>query len=135
MGGHSGKEKLEGRVEVYRQGAWGTVCHDYWGIEDATVLCRMLGLRKAKKAFRDAKFGPGKGRIWYNYLKCKGVEATLQDCPREDLIACPHKSDAGVRCEDGKYMIVVFKNSNLNYKNIYDILVAEAALTTVLLLK
>ncbi|XP_062376584.1 galectin-3-binding protein A-like [Sardina pilchardus] len=96
-----GKSPSEGRVEVFHAGSWGTICDDDWGIEEAQVVCRQLGLRGAISAETGAKFGQGSGRIWLDDLRCKGSESSLSSCGFKGwgVTDCSHSEDAGVVCD------------------------------------
>ena len=38
-----GEAPCEGRLEIYIDGDWGTICDDYWNDDEADVACRQLG--------------------------------------------------------------------------------------------
>ena len=59
----NGYDQKQGRVEVFYNGTWGTVCDDFWSIEDANVVCRQLGYPRALSASMYAAFGPGSGTV------------------------------------------------------------------------
>ena len=43
----------EGTVEILNRatGEWGSVCDDYFGYDEATVVCRMLGFEAAIRSY------------------------------------------------------------------------------------
>ncbi|XP_022808387.1 scavenger receptor cysteine-rich type 1 protein M130-like [Stylophora pistillata] len=89
-----------GRVEVYHNGHWGTVCDDYWDIDDAKVVCRQLGFSGAAQARCCAAYGEGSGRIWMDDVHCQGGEAALSHCSSNSwgVHNCGHWEDASVNC-------------------------------------
>ncbi|XP_035384443.1 antigen WC1.1-like [Electrophorus electricus] len=91
-----------GRLEVYHEAAWGSICDDQWDIRDAEVVCRQLGCGKALRADGSAAFGAAEGVIWLNRVKCRGNEIHLRDCSYslKNHTDCSHKEDAGVICAD-----------------------------------
>lgn len=42
----NGNTTSMGRIEVVKNGAWSTVCDEDWDHDDATVVCKQLGLGK-----------------------------------------------------------------------------------------
>ena len=96
-----GDTLLEGRVEVFLLGQWGTVCDYNWDLYDATVVCHQLGYAIAVKAPRSAIFGAGSGPSWYYSVYCTGTERNLTECNNYNYnfgSACSHSRDAGAVC-------------------------------------
>jgi deleted-in-malignant-brain-tumors protein 1 len=95
-----GNNTSEGRVEVYHNGVWGTVCDDSWDINDATVVCRQLGYSRATAALTSAYFGNTISPFWMNRVHCSGVETSLQQCTFGgwETAHCSRGGEAGVSC-------------------------------------
>ncbi len=74
-----GNVASEGRVEVYHNGRWGTVCDDFWDADDAMVVCRQLGYIYGIPSSRIA-FGQGQGPVWLYDVRCTGSESNLLNC-------------------------------------------------------
>ena len=90
----------QGRVEVYYNGEWGTVCDHGWDNTDARVVCRQLGFGSSGSAYKSAYYGQGAGPIWLSNSSCLGTESSLADCGHFGMTVgdCTHSNDAGVYC-------------------------------------
>lgn len=80
LAGHPRKHN-EGRIELFHQGEWGTICDDDFSIFNANVLCRQLGFVSATGWTHSAKYGKGQGetpgeRSWFRPGKssCPNLE-------------------------------------------------------------
>ncbi|KAG7281941.1 hypothetical protein CRUP_002999 [Coryphaenoides rupestris] len=92
-----------GRVEVYHNSQWGTICDDSWDLNDAQVVCRQLGCGNATAT---AYFGLGTGPIWLDEVRCVGNESSITDCTHQEFGShdCNHSEDAGIICDGGSTM-------------------------------
>ena len=75
-----GTTPLEGRVEVFLFGQWGTVCSYFWDLAEATVVCHQLGYLRAAEAPGYSYFGAESGPSWYSNVHCTGTERNLTEC-------------------------------------------------------
>ena len=95
-------DKGSGRVEIYHDNEWGTICADFWDLNDATVVCRELGFPTALRAFNMSGKGDNSS-IWLDNVRCEGIEASLTDCASNGWgthnCDTKNKIDAAVKCQ------------------------------------
>ena len=103
-----------GRIEVFYNDHWGTICDDSWDMNDANVVCRQLGYKYAVRALQGSDVPDGSGQIWLDDVNCTGSGKNLSSCSHKGWgnHNCDHSQDAGVECSS-KGKIIIFHNHSL----------------------
>ncbi|XP_054474281.1 scavenger receptor cysteine-rich type 1 protein M130-like [Anoplopoma fimbria] len=98
----NGTNRCSGRLEIYHNGQWGTICDDRWGMPEADVACRELNCGAALSVKYKSHFGRGQGQVWLDDLECTGHEKAISDCPHRGFGEhdCDHNEDASVVCSE-----------------------------------
>ena len=115
-----------GRVEVFYNDQWGTICDDSFYTDEANVICQMLNFtRGAQCSVGYAQLGQGSGilctktilyniiilctadftgPIWLDDVDCRPGDEVLDDCNRSPWgnTSCSHREDVGVVCRPGE---------------------------------
>ena len=108
-----GASHNEGRLEVYHDNEWGTVCDDFFGRKDAKVACMQMGYTGAEAVLTDVAVAADR-RFWLDDVNCVGGETKLTDCfynsnvrndssrtsPQWGYGNCIPSEQVGVRCTD-----------------------------------
>ena len=124
-----GSTTRTGTVQVCVNHTWGSICDRSWDSQDATVICRQLGLTpignidvvlyvaaclglicvysQGAIPRLNAYYGRTPGPIWLDYLGCTGSESSILSCTHNGIASmsyfCDHGDDAGVECP-GKWL-------------------------------
>ncbi|XP_069774013.1 scavenger receptor cysteine-rich domain-containing protein DMBT1-like isoform X1 [Narcine bancroftii] len=101
-----GGDLCAGRLEIYYNGTWGTVCDDSWDAVDSNVVCRHLGCGTALEKNRPRYCGRSSGPVWLDEVRCLGNESYLWECLRARWgdHDCTHKEDVTITCSEHKEM-------------------------------
>ncbi|XP_041372547.1 deleted in malignant brain tumors 1 protein-like [Gigantopelta aegis] len=106
----NGPSENEGRVEIFHNGQWGSICDDSFDDDEAQVVCRNLGLQSyGARAYGSARYGQSTGPIWLDSVTCNGDEHRLDQCSslpwgNND---CSHSEDVSVKCPLGRRIRLV----------------------------
>ncbi|XP_064388372.1 soluble scavenger receptor cysteine-rich domain-containing protein SSC5D-like isoform X2 [Halichondria panicea] len=94
-----------GRLEVYYNGTWGTVCDDLFSANDARVACRQLGFSTYARYGTVGALGfsqPSSSTTptWLDELRCLGTESKLISCSANAIGVedCSHSEDVALFC-------------------------------------
>ena len=90
-----------GTVEIYNQkkNHYEYICDEEWDINDAHVVCRMMGFPGALDATVRSEYGlPRIKDAWISNTQCNGTESSIFDCPYKVNLNCSRSRSAGVRC-------------------------------------
>ena len=91
-------------------GIWGGICNHGFDIDDAHVICRMLGYPSATLALTSSTaaelygIAPSGNNFVLDDLGCSGTEASVFDCPHpgEWIENCGATDIAAVQCATSK---------------------------------
>lgn len=96
-----GANHLEGRVEVFYDGKWGTVCAEGWGIEEAMTVCRQLNLGYASEAVTEQNFSRTDLEVIMSGVQCHINDISIYHCEHDEwknTTCSDKKKSAGVVC-------------------------------------
>ena len=97
-----------GRVEIYRNGVWGTVCDDNWDNSIAQLVCQQLGLGTSGSV--DYNVPAGTGPILMDNVECGSSQTNLLACSHNGFgnHDCSHVEDVGVVCRRPSSEFIIF---------------------------
>ena len=97
-----GKSENEGRVEIYYNNTWGTVCWNSWDKDyDSNTVCRQLGYTEAITYYFSPLSDQESSPIWMDQVKCYTYDSCLGKCPFAGFgnNNCQHQQDVFVKCK------------------------------------
>ncbi|ESN93140.1 hypothetical protein HELRODRAFT_89295, partial [Helobdella robusta] len=107
-----GPNDYRGRLEVYHDGEWGTVCDDNISYQLCIVVCKQLGYDLGGAGTYVHAFSyanESRSPIWLDEVQCFGNESKLEDCRKSNWAShnCYHFEDVGCACSYKGFSILL----------------------------
>ena len=95
-----GRIENEGRVEIYYNNTWGTVCWTYWDTYDSNAVCRQLGYTEAIEHYFSPLSNQENLPVWMDKVYCDTYEICVGKCSFAGFgnNQCRHRQDVFIRC-------------------------------------
>uniref|UniRef100_A0A452GKS6 SRCR domain-containing protein n=1 Tax=Gopherus agassizii TaxID=38772 RepID=A0A452GKS6_9SAUR len=87
-----------GRLEVFYNGTWGSVCSNQISGDTPTIVCKQLNCGDRGQIERDFEYGAGSGPTWLDHVACSEQHGSLWQCPSEpwDPKSCDNRTHIDV---------------------------------------
>jgi hypothetical protein len=104
-----GSTSNAGRVEVYCNGQWGTICDDGFGTFDATTVCKQMGYsgyirynHLRNNHLRNLNISSDTP-IWMKHISSSSTDSCIlsrNPCDSRTITTCDHSQDVSVECSE-----------------------------------
>ncbi|XP_039373302.1 scavenger receptor cysteine-rich type 1 protein M130-like [Mauremys reevesii] len=70
-----------GRLEIFYNGTWGSVCSNQMSEVTPAIVCKQLNCGDGGKIARDFEYGAGSGPTWLDHVACSEQHSSIWQCP------------------------------------------------------
>lgn len=94
-----------GRLEVFYNGTWGSICSNRMSQLTAVTVCKHLNCGDGGEIERDFKYGRGSGPTWLDHIECTEQHSSLWQCQSDpwDPQSCDNRAEETHISCTGKY--------------------------------
>ncbi|XP_074806227.1 scavenger receptor cysteine-rich domain-containing protein SCART1-like [Natator depressus] len=84
-----------GRLEVFYNGTWGSVCSNAMSGVTPAIVCKQLNCGDGGQIARDFEYGAGSGPTWLDHVACSEQHSSFWQCPSEpwDPKSCDNRAE------------------------------------------